>query len=208
MKNKKIVLLMLAALSIFALSACTKGSKENEGSTNKIVQSQPEKANQDKADNTSKTDSQASTKDAKEDKSAQEATAAKPVNNAAKIEGKRKEFIGKLDNIQKQLDALPVKKDSDAGVTNAMRSYYGKSYEEYDKALNEIYALLKKQLSQETMKKLQAEQVKWIVQKEADAKKAAEKYKGGTFEFVANYSSLYESTKKRCYELVNQYMTD
>lgn len=48
---------------------------------------------------------------------------------------------GKLDNIQKELDALLEKKDSDKGVTNDMKSYYGISYVTYDKALNEIYAL-------------------------------------------------------------------
>lgn len=36
----------------------------------------------------------------------------------------------------------------------------------------------------------------------------SEEYKGGTFEFVAYNISLYESTKDRCYELVNEYMED
>ena len=59
-----------------------------------------------------------------------------------------------------------------------------------------------------TMKNLQTEQIKWIEHKEAEANKEASQYKGGTFEFVAYNSSLYNSTKKRCYELVNKYMTD
>ena len=131
-----------------------------------------------------------------------------PRNPVTKIEGRRKEFIEKLDNIQKELDSLPEKKDSDAGITNAMRSFYGISYDMYDKALNEIYALLKEQLSPETMQNLQSEQIKWIEKKEATATNEAEKYKGGSFEFVAYNSSLYGTTKNRCYELVNNYMTD
>ena len=81
-------------------------------------------------------------------------------------------------------------------------------YDMYDKALNEIYALLKEQLSSETMQNLQSEQIKWIEKKEATATNEAEKYKGGSFEFVAYNSSLYGTTKNRCYELVNNYMTD
>jgi uncharacterized protein YecT (DUF1311 family) len=129
-------------------------------------------------------------------------------NNTTKIEGRRTEFIEKLDSIQKELDTLPVKKDSDKGVTNAMKDYYGISYEKYDEALNEIYVLLKKELSPETMKDLKAEQINWIEQKEDKANEERQKYEGGTNENVAYYTSLYESTKDRCYELVNNYMTD
>ncbi|HLV09104.1 MAG TPA: lysozyme inhibitor LprI family protein, partial [Halanaerobiales bacterium] len=84
-----------------------------------------------------------------------------------------------------ELDLLPEKKDSDAGVTNAMRSYYGKSYEMYDKALNEIYTLFKKELSPEVMEDLKNKQIKWIEQKEAEANKEESKFEGGTFQFVA-----------------------
>lgn len=84
----------------------------------------------------------------------------------SKVEGRRNEYIERLDNIQKKLDELPEKKNADEGITNAMKSYYGKAREE-----------------------------------EA-------KFKGGTFEPVAGYIVLYEATKEKCYELVNQYMTD
>ena len=40
------------------------------------------------------------------------------------------------------------------------------------------------------------------------AKEESLKYEGETFELVAYNISLYESTKNRCYELVNNYMTD
>lgn len=58
------------------------------------------------------------------------------------------------------------------------------------------------------MENLQTEEIKWIKQKEDTANKSASQYEGGTFEFVAYNISLYESTKNRCYELVNNYMTD
>jgi uncharacterized protein YecT (DUF1311 family) len=125
-----------------------------------------------------------------------------------KLSGRRTEFIEKLDNIQKELDSLPEKEASDKGVTNAMKSYYGISFEKYDKALNEIYALLQQELSPEIMKELKNKQIKWIKQKEELAHEARQQYVGTTFENVAYFISLYESTKEKCYELVNEYMTD
>lgn len=202
MRNKKIVLSIAIALSIITLAACTKDSNGDQNSVGETKQNQQVENSEDKVDHTDKTDSINNTK---ENKNIQEDDA---TNMETKIKGRRKEFLERLDNIQKELDALPEKKDSDAGITNAMRNYYGRSYEMYDKELNEIYTLLKKELSPETMKDLKTKQMKWIEQKEDIANKEASQFKGGTFEFVALYISLYESTKERCYELVNEYMTD
>ncbi|RDW15183.1 hypothetical protein CWR48_19320 [Oceanobacillus arenosus] len=160
--------------------------------------------NQEQANNIDNSNSTDSTIETKED-GIQEANT---TDTVTKIEGRKTAFIEKLDSIQKELDALPEKNDSDKGVTNAMKNYYGRSYEMYDKELNEIYALLKKELSPETMKGLKTEQIKWIEQKEKTANEERLKYNGGTFENVALYISLYESTKERCYKLVNEYMTD
>jgi len=122
------------------------------------------------------------------------------------IISKKTVYLEKLDDIQKKLDELPIKADADQGVTNAMKSFYAISYEKYDEVLNEIYRGLKEELPEETMKKLQAEQIQWIKEKEYESEKEKEPYRGGTFEYVAYYISLYDSTKSRCYELVNQYM--
>lgn len=202
MKNKKIAILIVIGLSIIALAACTKDNKNVRNTMNSTEQNQQIKDSLNKDGNTSKADSSVSTNETTINKNIKE------TNAVTKIEGRREEFLGRLDSIQKQLDVLPEKKNSDAGITVAMRSYYGESYDMYDKALNEIYSLLKEQLSQDTIKNLQAEEVKWINQKEDTANKAASQFKGGTFEPVAHSSSLYESTKSRCYELVNNYMTD
>lgn len=196
MKIKKILILILISLSLITLSACNKDNKTNQNSSNKVEQRQQLDDSLNKVDNT---------KEPKVNENISETNASSTIS---KIVGRRNEFIEKLDNIQKELDALPEKKDSDAGITNAMRSYYGISYDMYDKALNEIYDLLRNDLSPETMSDLQTQQIKWIQEKEAAANKESEQYKGGTFEFVAYNSSLYESTKERCYELVNNYMTD
>ncbi|MDU5108257.1 lysozyme inhibitor LprI family protein [Clostridium sp.] len=194
MKNKKIVLNLSIILSVIMLVSCTKGNKENQNTVDKTNQ------NQQVNDNDSNTDNN----DSKNENSNGNTSE----NKVTKIEGRRKEFLERLDNIQKEIDALPEKKDSDAGVTNAMKNYYGIGYEMYDKELNNIYALLQKELSKEVMESLEQEEIKWIDEKEKAAKEESLKYKGGTFEFVADKVSLYEATKNRCYELVNTYMTD
>lgn len=205
MKNKKIIIFAAIAISVSMLAACSKDTTKAQDTTNKIEQNQQVKVNVTKAPNISKSDSSSSSKEAAVNNSIQDTSKS---NTGTKIEGRREEFLGRLDSIQKQLDVLPEKKASDSGTTIGMRSYYGESYDMYDKALNEIFSLLKDQLSQDTMKNLQAEEIKWIEQKEAAANREAAQYKGGTFELVAYNISLSESTKKRCYELVNNYMTD
>lgn len=123
-----------------------------------------------------------------------------------KVPGVKHQFLEKLDAIQEELESMPIKADSDKGVTNAMRSYYGIAYEKYDEAINEIYQFLMKNLSEKTAKQLQSDQIQWIIHKEALAEEEKAKYNGGTYEFVAFFVSLYESTKTRCYELVDLYM--
>jgi uncharacterized protein YecT (DUF1311 family) len=205
LKNKKIALVLTASIAISTLAACKKDTIKTQNTINEIEQNQEAKDSIKKGDDTSKADSSVSTKETTVNKNVQETNT---INTVTKIEGRREEFLGRLDCIQKQLDVLPVKKASDAGTTSAMRSYYGQSYDTYDKALNEIYSLLKEQLSQDAVKNLQAEETKWIKDKEAEANRSASEFKGGTFELVAYNISLYESTKNRCYELINNYMTD
>jgi len=209
--NKFIVVALLTML--FALmSACSESSKE--GASNQS-ESDTIPASTDDSNDSSKESTGASDKNegnqaeesSMEDSNTQVDSSEEDHTPLSKVAG-RTEYLNKLDNIQKELDAMPDKKDSDKGVTNAMKNYYGVSYERYDDALNEIYSLLKKELSPAVMKELKAEQLKWIEQKEAKAEKERLKYEGGTFENVAWYISLYESTKDRCYELVNEYMTD
>src|SRR5690606_3461086 len=83
-----------------------------------------------------------------------------------KVPGVKQLFLEKLDTIEEELEALPIKADSDKGVTNAMRSYYGIAYEKYDEAINEIYQFLMKNLSEKTAKQLQSDQIQWIIHKE------------------------------------------
>ena len=72
--------------------------------------------------------------------------------------------------------------------------------------LNEIYGVLIEQLPEEEMYIVRAEQVNWISIRDAKANESGKQYEGGTMQPVAYSDSLGESTKERCYELVNKYM--
>lgn len=79
-------------------------------------------------------------------------------------------------------------------------------FKEWDNMLNEVYSILEEDLSKENMDKLREEEKEWINIKEIKSKEAADKYKGGTIEPFMALSSLVDSTKRRCYQLVNEYM--
>lgn len=193
MKNQKFAFLMIILLSILILTGCNSEIEENINDIRETSQVEDQDLKE-----TIEEREEATSLDIEEDAG---------INSSTKIKG-RQEFIERLDKIQKELDSLDIKKDSDSGVTNAMRSFYGIAYDEYDKALNEIYNLFRQELPEKTMKELREEQLKWIKEKEEGAMKESEEFKGGTFEFVAYKISLYQSTKERCYELVNKYMID
>ncbi|OIU71664.1 lysozyme inhibitor LprI family protein [Rossellomorea aquimaris] len=204
--NKRVVVPAMSAILIMGMSACSQSPNEeaaDQPGTDAVSASteKPSKPEDSSADSTSPSDE--NEKDTSTENSSTETS--EQNDRDTKADGKQA-YTEKLDNIQKELDALPYKKDSDKGVTNAMKDYYGVAYEKYDEALNEIYALLKKELSPEVMADLKSQQVKWINEKEEKAEKERLKYEGGTFENVAWYISLYESTKDRCYELVEEYM--
>lgn len=212
-KRNSLIAASLLVILLVGMSACSSNSSDDDITSTKN-QSNSESTPQSKDDSSQSNDSHSESTQAEDNQkqadNTEDTTSANTTSESQeeKVEGRRAEFLERLDNIQKELDALPEKEHADKGVTNAMKNYYGRAYEMYDEELNEIYALLKKELSPETMEDLKAEQIQWIDQKEDKANKERLEYEGGTFENVALYMSLYESTKDRSYELVNKYMTD
>ncbi|WP_243128363.1 lysozyme inhibitor LprI family protein [Clostridium chromiireducens] len=123
-------------------------------------------------------------------------------SNNTNQESKKQEYKAKLDNIE-----LGFKGSNDANATtNDMYQEACKEHKQWDDALNEIYGVLKSQLPASDMKKLQNEELQWIKDRDAKAKKDAEEMAGGTMEKVLFQGSLANSTKERCYVLVEKYM--
>jgi uncharacterized protein YecT (DUF1311 family) len=207
--NKRLAISAISVVFLIGMSACSQENSAEKPESGAVSANtdEPSKPDDSSADSTTSTDDIEKDQSNEPSDENSSTVSSEQKDTVTKAEGKQA-YAEKLDNIQKELDALPYKKHSDKGVTNAMKSYYGVAYEKYDDALNEIYALLKKELSPDVMAELKSQQVKWINEKEEKAEKERLKYEGGTFENVAWYISLYESTKDRCYELVEEYMRD
>lgn len=76
----------------------------------------------------------------------------------------------------------------------------------WDDKLNEIGDYLGKNLKKKDYAKLKEEEKKWIVNRKITAHDKAKKMKSKKNEQVVYTKSLIDSTRKRCYEIVNKYM--
>ena len=190
--KRKIIGALLIAVSAISLISCG-GSKSKEDISSKSEEVTEEASNAESKETNGKAEEKKK-EDAKEEKGKSEKT--QNLN-------KKSEYKKNLDDIEKGLSDLESYR---AGTTADMKYAAGEEYKRWDRALNEIYSDLKENLSKEEMNKLEAEETKWIKDKEEKAKEAGKIYEGGTAEGLAYTSSLAETTKSRCYELVDKYM--
>lgn len=123
---------------------------------------------------------------------------------SAAADSQRQTYLDKLDQIEMGLSDLEAM--SASGVMTDMKEAASKEHERWDKALNEIYQELQKQLPEADMTKLKEEQLSWIKERDKAAEDAAAKYKGGTMEGLEYAATLASVTKERCYKLVEMYM--
>ena len=124
-------------------------------------------------------------------------------SNNKNDDSKKNKYLEKLNSIESGLKDLDTYR---AGTTLDMKYAASEEYNRWDDALYEIYDELKTSLSSSDMSKLEQEEIKWISEKEKKAKEESNNYKGGTAETLIYTTSLAQSTKDRCYKLVNDYM--
>ena len=120
------------------------------------------------------------------------------------IDSRKEEFlirINQVDNSMSDLDYL-----YESGTTMDMcQGEYEKAVR-WDNLLNEIYGVLKEQLSSNEMDELRNKQREWISYRDNEADKAAKEFEGGTWAPVAYNGAIADLTRERCYYLVNNYM--
>ncbi|NEX79613.1 DUF1311 domain-containing protein [Bacillus thermocopriae] len=87
-----------------------------------------------------------------------------------------------------------------------MRDDYIYNYQLWDDMLNEIYGVLKTQLSETEMTNLRNEQRKWIKTRDETAQARYDEEGRGTMSAMVEAETLFKLTKERCYELVRDYM--
>ena len=117
---------------------------------------------------------------------------------------KKQDYIDNYFKIEKDLKESLQEKYS--GTTVEMREAASTEYETWDSLLNEVYGILQEQLSEEDMAAVRKEQIQWLEIRDSKAEQNSKEYEGGTIEPLVYVSSLAESTKERCYELINNYM--
>ncbi len=216
MKQKTILSLILIGLINFNFIGCTSSTKKiapnNEQEKN--ISTEDNKTNEidiNKASNNSDNETKNNTtinKNSQDDSNKVNTkkvdSSTKENNNVSKTQESTKQiYKNKLDAIELGMKDLD---DLKGGSTLEMKSAAKEEYEIWDRALNEIYGVLQKQLSSDDMNKLKDEEIKWIASRDEQAKKDSLKYKGGTAETLIYAISLGQSTKERCYELVEKYM--
>ena len=113
-------------------------------------------------------------------------------------------YFRKLDGIEISLSDLEYLYSE--GITAEMKEAEAEVYKRWDDALNEIYGVLKSQLTKNEMNRLRDKQREWILYRDHEAEKAASEFEGGSFAGVQYLSTLGQLTKERCYQLVELYM--
>lgn len=200
MKKRIVICLILTGLVSFNFISCTSSNKKTEQKSIYNENNKNEDINKLDSDLSSKeSDSNEMSGDQEKNKAVKENSN----DNTTVQESKKQIYKKKLDDIQaglKDLEGLY------AGNTIEMKSAASQEYERWDKALNEIYGVLKQQLPANDMSKLKEEQIKWISDRDAKAKEESLEYQGGTAEQLIYTSSLAKTTKERCYELVEKYI--
>ena len=193
---KKIFIITMLICSTIFVIGCGQNKQSNEENNSAIAETKQE-------DNSSATQNN-SNSNTETTNSQNNTTTQKNTDTTTNETNKKDYYTKKLDDIQAKIDKDYNFKNTE--TTADMRNVSGAQYKLWDDAVNEIYKDLQNTLSSNDKENLKIEELAWISKKENDAKNAANKVKGGTLEPV-NYSlSLADSTKKRCYELVNKYM--
>ncbi|MBJ8104205.1 MULTISPECIES: lysozyme inhibitor LprI family protein [Bacillus cereus group] len=140
----------------------------------------------------------------KEENKNEEKPKVEELKKESAITGQKVEYITKLNSIEESLKKLDYLYEK--GITTEMKEGESKRYEAWDKALNEIYGVLKMQLPTNEMNTLREKQREWITYRDQKAEEAWNESGQGTLSGLASISSNVNSTKERCYQLVEQYM--
>lgn len=106
---------------------------------------------------------------------------------------------------QTELQAALLKEELQNAVTQGdMNSLSLQIYEAWDGTLNEIWGILKDNLSEAAMAKLTEEELEWIQEKEKAVQEAGAEVEGGSIYPLIVNSKASEMTRERVFELLSQ----
>lgn len=206
MCNLKKFLIYLLTLCMFALVGCNNGnSASNSNNSNTLINkiNQNNTYSQDKE--TVENESSLQTEDKQDENSLESADSVESTEILDLNDSTKQLYLQKLDDLDLKLKNSAEERYS-SSVTVELIEAANKEYSEWDYMLNEIYSQLKNSLSAEQMNNLTNEELEWITERDEKSKIAEEANEGGSITPLNGIMSLIESTKTRCYELVNKYM--
>ena len=109
-------------------------------------------------------------------------------------------YLEKYNKLAEELSTLE-RSYSNSSTETEKKELANKKYSKWDEFLNEIWTTLKSNMERSEFEALTQVQISWITEKESIAKN-----KGGSLDSLEGLKSLSESTKSRCYTLINNYM--
>lgn len=116
----------------------------------------------------------------------------------------KSEYVEKIHKLEAELE-VSLKDKYDSGVTLDMIEASDEELAQWSAMLNDISGVLKASLSSEEYDKYNVEQTMWLEEALNNAQESSSEFEGGSFASV-NYSfSLTNSTKDRCFELIELY---
>ncbi|MFS0861989.1 lysozyme inhibitor LprI family protein [Fredinandcohnia sp. 179-A 10B2 NHS] len=208
-KSKKLLLVMVFVVFGLLTAACGDSSDETGGTpeTQKEDNNEPETTKDTNSDvdtteeSTENIDTD-TTDTEKSDTGEKAETSNNETEEADTYIGVKAEYLNKLNATKLEVEAVEPADSS----TYALKKVENERWEAWDGLLNEIYGVLKLQLTSEEIEKLREEQRKWITYRDDTALEASLKFKGGTMEQLEYVSVLANVTEERCFELVEEYM--
>lgn len=124
---------------------------------------------------------------------------AEPSQPTSVAEQKRAEFTARAEEI-KSFENDSSKTSADQATMNR-HSY--EVFQKWDVLLNDIYRYLKSTMSTSEFKALEADEIKWITEKENAIKAAGAEYEGGSMQPLVENTTATAYTKDRCYYLIS-----
>jgi uncharacterized protein YecT (DUF1311 family) len=193
----------LITVVLVILAAC--GNSRDESSTTLNNKSQNNNSSQttnddsfnvnsiENASNIDNTDTEGNNVSAKEENLSKNTTA-----------NLKEEYLKKLNDAKNEVEEM--RKNPIDDTTFALKKVEGDAYNIWDGLLNEVYGVLKKQLTTEEMDQLRNKQREWLTYRDTTAKEESLKFKGGTLEQYEYVRVVNNLTEDRCFELVENYM--
>ena len=203
MDSKRILIMILSLVVLFIFAACGNSIDETNGNSNS--QSSNTSTTPQENNNTSDTDQTSDDSSPNQDDNSDNTMFSEEVSledSMVTIESKKEEYLKKLSDTKDKTEKFKATDSS----TYALKKVEDDRWDIWDDLLNEIYGVLKEQLSAEDMNQLQKEQHDWIKYRNDTALQASLKFKGGTQEHLEYSAVAANVTEERCYQIVEKYM--